>query len=525
MVVCKCRKATKLYCFVHKAPVCFDCICAPDHQHCVVWQYSDWVNDGDYDWPPHCAVCSESLEDSDKPTIRLSCLHVPHAECVKRHVESFPPNTAPAGFTCASPGCGLEIWPARSHKDSASALYTHLRALLAQTSVADVILSTPVTSDPAAASAQATALSDKSAPPAFASGPLAVVGRAADSASAGAEGEARGEAGGAVEERNGGEGEGSGAGSSAAAAAVAAAAAAAAAASAGAKRQVSGWSEGDYRSLFRPNPLSVLPLTLPPQPSLCPAAHSSAPTPSLSCRSLVTPQPQQQGGVNIARSRTGGSDRTAVDITEEIETAYRTDEEAGERKYARRGPAHLQVLRVLHALPGTRTSMHQRGRTHPCPSPTPPTSSGPAHLQVLRVLHALPGTRTSMHQRGRTHPCPSPTPPTSSGPAHLQVLRVLHALPGTRTSMHQRGRTHPCPSPTPPTSSGPPHLQFLRVLGSWWSPALHALPVTLTATHSHRRDKEEHAAVGAHEDGRRRAGQRRSGGVDPRKLLLIVAIV
>ncbi|CAI5476986.1 unnamed protein product [Closterium sp. Yama58-4] len=357
MVVCKCRKATKLYCFVHKTPVCFDCICAPDHQHCVVWQYSDWVNDGDYDWPPHCAVCSESLEDSDKPTIRLSCLHVPHAECVKRHVESFPPNTAPAGFTCASPGCGLEIWPARSHKDSASALYTHLRALLAQTSVADVILSAPVTSDPAAASAQATALSDKSVPPAFASGPLAVVGRAADPASAGAEGEARGEAGGAVEERNGGEGEGSGAGSSggAAAAVAAAAAAAAAAASAGAKRQA-----------------------------------------------------QQQGGVNIARSRTGGSDRTAVDITEEIETAYRTDEEAGDRKYARRGPAHLQLLRVL---------------------------------------------------------------------------------------------------------------------GSWWSPALHALPVTLTATHSHRRDKDDHAPVGAHEEGRRRAGQRRSGGVDPRKLLLIVAVV
>ncbi|GJP43461.1 hypothetical protein CLOM_g2920 [Closterium sp. NIES-68] len=357
MVVCKCRKATKLYCFVHKTPVCFDCICAPDHQHCVVWQYSDWVNDGDYDWPPHCAVCSESLEDSDKPTIRLSCLHVPHSECLKKHVESFPPNTAPAGFTCASPGCGLEIWPARSHKDSATALYTHLRALLAQSSVADVILSTPATIDPAA-TAQATALSDKPAPPAFASGPLAAVGRAGESANAGAEGEGRGEAGGAVEEKNGAEGEGSGPGSSAAAAAVAAAAAAAAAAAlAGTKRQS-----------------------------------------------------QQQGAVNIARSRTGGSDRTAVDITEEIETAYRTDEEAGDKKYARRGPAHLQALRFL---------------------------------------------------------------------------------------------------------------------GSWWSPALHALPVTLTASHSHRRDKEE--GTGAHEDGgaagRRRPGQRRSGAVDPRKLLLIVAIV
>ncbi|CAI7822347.1 unnamed protein product [Closterium sp. NIES-54] len=338
-----------------------------------VWQYSDWVNDGDYDWPPHCAVCSESLEDSDKPTIRLSCLPDPPA-CAPR----LPVRLA---CLCASPASlsGMTFTVCHNPRfplQPATSLFPRSHTNPAQTSVADVILSMPVTSDPAAA----TALSDKPTPPAFASGPLAAVGRAADSASARAEGEARGEAGGAVEERNSREGEGSGGGSLgvAAAAVAAAAAAAAAAASAGAKRQ-----------------------------------------------------PQQQGGVNIARSRTGGSDRTAVDITEEIETAYRTDEEAGERKYARR----------------------------------------------------------------------------------------------VDSKMHQRGRTHPCPSPTPPTSSGPPHLQFLRVLGSWWSPALHALPVTLTATHSHRRDKEEHAAVGAHEDGRRRAGQRRSGGVDPRKLLLIVAIV
>ncbi|CAI6008588.1 unnamed protein product [Closterium sp. NIES-65] len=290
MVVCKCRK---------------------------VWQYSDWVNDGDYDWPPHCAVCSESLEDTDKPTIRLSCLrtralpppYLPHlpvrpfmfsSSCRPACRCSLPAplSSGSVGIAPGSGGCG-GIAPGSggsggiapgSGGSGGIAPGSGGSGGIAPGS--DVILSTPVTSDPAAASAQATALSDKTVPPAFASGPLAV--------------------------------------------------------------------------------------------------------------------PQQQGGVNIARSRTGGSDRTAVDITEEIETAYRTDEEAGERKYARRGPAHLQ---------------------------------------------------------------------------------------------------------------------FLRVLGSWWSPALHALPVTLTATHSHRRDKDEHAPVGAHEDGRRRAGQRRSGGVDPRKLLLIVAIV
>ena len=29
-------QATKLYCFVHKVPVCGECICLPEHQICVV---------------------------------------------------------------------------------------------------------------------------------------------------------------------------------------------------------------------------------------------------------------------------------------------------------------------------------------------------------------------------------------------------------------------------------------------------------------------------------------------------------
>lgn len=31
-----CLQATKLYCFVHKVPVCGECICFPEHQICVV---------------------------------------------------------------------------------------------------------------------------------------------------------------------------------------------------------------------------------------------------------------------------------------------------------------------------------------------------------------------------------------------------------------------------------------------------------------------------------------------------------
>ncbi|KAB8112462.1 hypothetical protein EE612_050815, partial [Oryza sativa] len=28
--------ATRVYCFVHKVPVCGECICFPEHQLCVV---------------------------------------------------------------------------------------------------------------------------------------------------------------------------------------------------------------------------------------------------------------------------------------------------------------------------------------------------------------------------------------------------------------------------------------------------------------------------------------------------------
>ncbi|KAJ6345732.1 hypothetical protein OIU78_008398 [Salix suchowensis] len=79
MVVCKCRKATKLYCFVHKVPVCGDCICFPEHQICVVRTYSEWVIDGEYDWPPRCCSCQAVFQEGDGPqTTRLGCLRMSH---------------------------------------------------------------------------------------------------------------------------------------------------------------------------------------------------------------------------------------------------------------------------------------------------------------------------------------------------------------------------------------------------------------------------------------------------------------
>ncbi|KAG6414970.1 hypothetical protein SASPL_122368 [Salvia splendens] len=108
MVVCKCRKATKLYCFVHKVPVCGECICFPEHQICVVRTYSEWVIDGEYDWPPKCCHCQADLaEGTDPQTARLGCLHVIHSDCLVSHVKSFPPQTAPAGYVC--PACSTPV--------------------------------------------------------------------------------------------------------------------------------------------------------------------------------------------------------------------------------------------------------------------------------------------------------------------------------------------------------------------------------------------------------------------------------
>lgn len=162
MVVCKCRKATKLYCFVHKVPVCGECICFPEHQICVVRTYSDWVIDGEYDWPPKCCQCQAVLEEGDgSQTTRLGCLHVIHTNCLVSHIKSFPPHTAPAGYAC--PSCSTSIWPPKSVKDSGSRLHSKLKEAIMQSGMEKNIFGNhPVSSS----------MESRSPPPAFASDPL-----------------------------------------------------------------------------------------------------------------------------------------------------------------------------------------------------------------------------------------------------------------------------------------------------------------------------------------------------------------
>lgn len=59
-------------------------------------------------------------------------------------------------------------------------------------------------------------------------------------------------------------------------------------------------------------------------------------------------------------------------------------------------------------------------------------------------------------------------------------------------------------------------MQFLRFLGSFWSPALHALPVT-----NPRKDKDD---LGDEGDHRLRRAKSSKSALDPRKLLLGLAI-
>ncbi|VFQ94240.1 unnamed protein product [Cuscuta campestris] len=163
MVVCKCRKATKLYCFIHKVPVCGECICFAQHQLCVVRTYSEWVIDGDYDWPPKCCFCHNVLEEAaDTQTIRLGCLHIIHKNCFLSHVKGFAPHTSPPGYVC--PACSASIWPPKSVKDSGSSLHSKLKEAILQTGLEKNLFGNHPISLPA--------IESRDPPPAFASDPL-----------------------------------------------------------------------------------------------------------------------------------------------------------------------------------------------------------------------------------------------------------------------------------------------------------------------------------------------------------------
>ncbi|KAM1152230.1 hypothetical protein ACFX15_034216 [Malus domestica] len=172
MVVCKCRKATKLYCFVHKVPVCGECICSPEHQICVIRTYSEWVIDGEYDWPPSCCLCHVDLDEgTGSQTTRLGCLHVIHTSCLVSHIKSFPSHTAPAGYVC--PTCSTSIWPPKNVKDSASRLHSKLKEAIMQARLDfSAVVQTGLEKNLFGNQPVSFSTESRSPPPAFSSDPL-----------------------------------------------------------------------------------------------------------------------------------------------------------------------------------------------------------------------------------------------------------------------------------------------------------------------------------------------------------------
>ncbi|KAH7518098.1 hypothetical protein FEM48_Zijuj09G0134600 [Ziziphus jujuba var. spinosa] len=125
--------------------------------------YSEWVIDGEYDWPTKCCLCQAALEAGNgSPTTRLGCLHIIHTSCLVSHIKTFPSHTAPAGYVC--PGCSTSIWPPKNVKDSGSRLHSKLKEAIMQTGLEKNLFGSHPVSLPAAES--------RGPPPAFASDPL-----------------------------------------------------------------------------------------------------------------------------------------------------------------------------------------------------------------------------------------------------------------------------------------------------------------------------------------------------------------
>eukprot|EP01113_Clastostelium_recurvatum_P034759 TRINITY_DN4758_c0_g1_i1.p1 TRINITY_DN4758_c0_g1~~TRINITY_DN4758_c0_g1_i1.p1 ORF type:complete len:331 (-),score=96.26 TRINITY_DN4758_c0_g1_i1:65-1057(-) len=112
MGICKCKKRTDLFCFVHKKAVCEQCICT-DHQTCVVRTYVEWLKESEYE-PAVCGICKGELFADN--VVRLLCMDLFHPECIDVYSSSLPPHTAQAGYVC--PTCNNTcIIPPASNRD------------------------------------------------------------------------------------------------------------------------------------------------------------------------------------------------------------------------------------------------------------------------------------------------------------------------------------------------------------------------------------------------------------------------
>jgi len=120
MGICKCKRRTDLYCFVHNKPVCDNCIV--DHAICHVRTYPEWLASSEYP-PPTCAKCHQGLVEGEE-VLRLKCLELFHPHCIDNHLKNVGSERI---ATSGCPSCNIAILPSSS---DTSALANSIRSKL-----------------------------------------------------------------------------------------------------------------------------------------------------------------------------------------------------------------------------------------------------------------------------------------------------------------------------------------------------------------------------------------------------------
>jgi len=102
-------------------------------------------------------------------------IDVMHTKCLISHIQSFPTQTAPAGYVC--PSCSTPIWPPSSIKDTGSRLHAKLKEAIIQTGLEKNVFGNHFVT---------MSKADTRTPPAFASDPLKHLSSSGDRESNGA---------------------------------------------------------------------------------------------------------------------------------------------------------------------------------------------------------------------------------------------------------------------------------------------------------------------------------------------------
>ena len=100
-----------------------------EHALCPIATYREWLEDSEFE-APSCGVCRGELSNSGH-VLRLTCLHLHHAECLDVHAASH-------GAKCAT--CRQDIVPPASLDAASSPLHARLLAHLSRAAWAAPLL-------------------------------------------------------------------------------------------------------------------------------------------------------------------------------------------------------------------------------------------------------------------------------------------------------------------------------------------------------------------------------------------------